>query len=114
VFKLTPTGQETVLYSFGLPPDAGFPVGRLVMDGQGNLYGATAFGGTHGQGTVFKLTPSNQEKVLYSFTGGADGGQPLDGLAMDPQGNLYGTTFVGGIFNNQCLVGCGVVFRVSP
>ena len=114
VFKLTPTGQETVLYSFGQPPDAGFPVGRLVIDGQGNLYGATAFGGTHGQGTVFKLTPSNQEKVLYSFTGGADGGQPLDGLAMDPQGNLYGTTFVGGIFNNQCLVGCGVVFEVRP
>ena len=114
VFKLTPTGQETVLYSFGLPPDAGFPVGRLVMDAQGNLYGATAFGGTHGQGTVFKLTPSNQEKVLYSFTGGADGGSPLDGLAMDPQGNLYGTTFVGGIFNNQCLVGCGVVFKVTP
>ena len=114
VFKLTPTGQETVLYSFGLPPDGGFPVGRLVLDAQGNLYGATAFGGAHAQGTVFKLTPSHQEKTLYDFTGGADGGQPLDGLAIDPQGNLYGSTFIGGNFSPQCIVGCGVVFKVAP
>ena len=114
IFQLTPTGQETVLYNFVGTPDGAFPVGRVAMDAQGNLYGTTAYGGTHDQGTVYELSTSHAEKLLYSFTGRADGGSPLSGLVMDPQGNLYGTTFVGGNVNSICVVGCGVVFRITP
>ncbi|MGA2001896.1 MAG: choice-of-anchor tandem repeat GloVer-containing protein, partial [Terriglobales bacterium] len=114
VFELTPAGQEIVLYSFSGTPDGGFPAGHLVMDSQGNLYGTTSYGGTYGQGTVFELTTGGVEKKLYSFTGGADGGSPLAGLVIDSQGNLYGTTFLGGNFNSICQVGCGVVFKVTP
>lgn len=114
VFQITPTGKETVLYSFSGAPDGAFPVGRLVMDAKGNFYGTTAYGGTHDQGTVFELSSSNVEKRLYSFTGGADGGSPFDGLVMDPQGNLYGTTWLGGNFGSSCLAGCGVAFKVTP
>lgn len=114
VFKITPTGTETVLYSFGGAPDGAFPVGRLVLDAQGNLYGTTSYGGKHNQGMAFELTTSNAEKKLYSFTGGADGGSPLGGLEMDSQRNLYGTTFLGGNFNSSCPAGCGVVFKVTP
>lgn len=114
VFQVTPAGKETVLYSFRGVPDGAFPVGRLVMDAQGNLYGTTSYGGTHDQGTVFELTSSNVEKKLYNFTGRADGASPLDGLVMDSQGNLYGTTFLGGNFNSICSAGCGVVFKVTP
>src|ERR1700722_7282864 len=52
--------------------------------------------------------------VLYSFTGGADGGDPFAGLILDRAGNLYGTTGYGGIFNSSCAAGCGTVFRVDP
>lgn len=114
VFELSPSGQETVLYSFSGTPDGGYPVGHLVMDSQGNIYGTTSFGGAHNQGTVFELTHAGAEKSLYSFTGGADGGSPLAGMVMDSQGNLYGTTFLGGNFNSTCQVGCGVVFKVTP
>ena len=113
IFKLTPSGQETVLYSFVGQPDAGNPVGRLLIDGQGNLYGTTSFGGTYGAGAVFELTAAGAESVLYSFTGGADGASPFDGLVMDGTGNLYGTTELGGNFGNSCPVGCGVVFKVA-
>lgn len=114
VFQITPAGKETVLYSFKGTPDGAYPVGRLAMDAQGNLYGSTSYGGHHNHGTVFELTSSKTEKRLYSFTGKADGGQPFDGLVMDPQGNLYGTTYVGGNFNSMCIAGCGVVFKVTP
>ncbi len=113
IFKLTPAGQETVLYSFVGVPDAGNPVGRLLMDAQGNLYGTTSFGGKHDQGAVFELSASGKESVLYSFTGGADGGSPYDGLVMDGAGNLYGTTLIGGNFGSSCPIGCGVVFKVA-
>ena len=114
IFKLTPAGVETILYSFIGLPDAGNPVGRLLMDGQGNMYGTTSFGGMYGDGAVFELSASGTESVLYSFTGGADGSSPFDGLVMDRAGNLYGTTEVGGNFNNSCPEGCGVVFKVVP
>jgi uncharacterized repeat protein (TIGR03803 family) len=114
IFKLTPTGQETVLYSFIGLPDAGNPVGRLVLDSKGNLYGTTSFGGTFGDGAVYELSASGTESVLYSFTDLADGGSPFDGLVLDNAGNLYGTTEIGGNFNNSCPEGCGVVFKVTP
>ncbi|HEX8817618.1 MAG TPA: choice-of-anchor tandem repeat GloVer-containing protein [Terriglobales bacterium] len=110
VFKLTPTGRETVLHSFSGSPDGAFPqFGRLLMDQKGNLYGTTEQGGTHGGGTVYKLTPDGKLIVLHSFAGGAgDGCAPYGTPAMDNAGNLYGTT-------NYCgASGEGIVWKVSP
>jgi uncharacterized repeat protein (TIGR03803 family) len=120
VFVLEKTGQEKVLYGFSGPPaDGSNPSGNLLRDTEGNLYGATAYGGRGpsciselGCGTVFKVTPSGEETVLYSFSGGADGGVPPGGLIEDSKGNLYGTAGIGG--DLTCgFVGCGVVFELS-
>jgi uncharacterized repeat protein (TIGR03803 family) len=113
VFKLSPTGTETVLHSFTGGADGGNPVAGLVRDAAGNLYGTTQYGGVacFGNttcGVVFKLSPSGAETVLHTFTGGADGGNPTAGLIQDPAGNLYGTASVGGSG------GGGVVFRLTP
>jgi uncharacterized repeat protein (TIGR03803 family) len=129
VFELLPpaksggTWTETVLYSFCSASgcaDGATPLAGLLLDAQGNLYGTTecgANGGAYGSGTVFKLAPpaveggSWTETVLYSFcpvSGCADGANPLAGLILDAQGNLYGTTFAGGAD------GGGTVFRLSP
>jgi uncharacterized repeat protein (TIGR03803 family) len=121
VFKLTPKGRETVLYSFCAQSnctDGAAPSAGLVFDQDGNLYGTTDSGGAHGGGTVFKLTPKGKETVLYSFcaqTNCADGLGPWAGLVFDNKRNLYGTTYQGGA-NNGCGfgVGCGVVFKVTP
>jgi len=109
VFKLSPTGTETVLYSFGAVPDGSGPFAGLIMDGAGNLYGTTFAGGAASGGTVFKLSPTGAESVLYSFNGGTtDGDGPRAGLIMDSAGNLYGTTSAGGSSND------GTVFKLSP
>jgi uncharacterized repeat protein (TIGR03803 family) len=108
VFKVTITGKETVLHSFSGGADGSFPYGSLVFDKLGNLYGTTSGGGTFNSGTVFEITSSGTEAVLYAFTGGADGSTPYAGLVFDKLGNLYGTTFVGGTFNS------GTVFKLSP
>ncbi len=122
VFKITPSGTETVLYNFAGGTDADGPWASLVLDGQGNLYGTSYYGGGasgcsggSGCGTVFKVTLGGTETVLYRFTGGTDGARPYGGLVMDAQGNLYGTTYEGGV--GDCydgLPGCGVVFKVTP
>jgi uncharacterized repeat protein (TIGR03803 family) len=89
------------------------------MDGAGNLYGTTVYGGAKDSGTVFELTPSGTgwtEKVLYNFcaqSNCADGATPLAGLIMDGAGNLYGTTKGGGA-NSQSVAGCGTVFELMP
>jgi uncharacterized repeat protein (TIGR03803 family) len=108
VFKLTPAGTETTLYSFTGGNDGGNPFDSLVFDGAGNLYGTTEFGGAYSNGMVFKLTPAGTETTLYSFTGGSDGAYPVAGLIFDSAGNLYGTTELGG---GSC---CGVVFKLTP
>jgi uncharacterized repeat protein (TIGR03803 family) len=109
VFKLTKKGELTALYSFkGSPSDGAQPVAGLVMDKQGNLYGTTFEGGAYGNGTVFELSPSGSETVLYSFTGGTDGSAPGASLVLDKQGNLYGTTPAGGAY------GYGTLFKVVP
>src|SRR6266446_8638683 len=66
VFKLDPSGNETVLHNFTNSPDGAFPDAGLVMDAAGNLYGTTGSGGASNAGTVFKLDPSGNETVLYS------------------------------------------------
>ncbi len=118
VFRLSPPyglHNRTVIYTFSGGKDGGTPFAGLIMDKQGNLYGTATSGGVSGAGVVFKLSPpygQGHEKVLYNFTGGADGGDPFAGVIMDSQGNLYGTTDSGG--GSNVLNGYGVVFKLSP
>ena len=122
VFKLDPTGTETVLYSFTGGADGKFPSGKLLLDAAGNLYGTTSEGGivncdnlTDGCGVIFKVDPTGAETVLYSFNGGSDGAEPHAGLFRDSAGNFYGTGFSAGDLSRNCALnhGCGVVFTLS-
>jgi len=83
VFKLDANGKETVLHSFAGGADGADPHAGLIRDAAGNLYSVTVGGGTSNRGTVFKLDTNGQETVLYTFTGGADGGFPEDRLIRD-------------------------------
>ncbi|MGA8534792.1 MAG: choice-of-anchor tandem repeat GloVer-containing protein [Candidatus Tumulicola sp.] len=115
VFKITKTGQETVLHSFGMSGDGANPTARL-LNVNGTLYGTTSGGGKGGYysaGTVFSLTPSGTEKVLHSFTSGSSYYAPNGGLhpnagLIDVDGTLYGTTQQGG---NE--LSCGTVFSIT-
>jgi uncharacterized repeat protein (TIGR03803 family) len=80
------------------------------LDLAGVLYGVTEYGGANGLGLVFKLTVEGTESVLLNFTG-ADGGIPIDVLASDTSGNLYGTTSAGGSGAGCPIQGCGVLFE---
>jgi uncharacterized repeat protein (TIGR03803 family) len=113
VFKLSKTGKETVLHSFTGGADGAYPVGGVIRDSSGNIYGTAFLGGPSGNGTVFKLTTTGKETVLYTFTGGTDGGQPLAGVIRDAKGNLYGTTQGGGDLTCGAPYGCGTVFKVE-
>ena len=108
VFKLDPSGKETVLYRFtGGTTDGCNPAGGLLRH-KGNLYGTTYSCGASGYGTVFKLNTSGTETVLHSFAGGTtDGAEPYAGLVRDTEGVLYGTTLYGGQSSD------GTVFMVS-
>jgi len=117
VFKIDPSGKETVLHSFGgAPGDGTSPMAGLVMDERGNLYGTTWYGGTGicdyegpGCGIVFKIDRHGNETVLHNFAGPPDdGAAPLAGLVIDKAGDLYGTTSLGGADNG------GTVFKLSP
>jgi uncharacterized repeat protein (TIGR03803 family) len=108
--------QETVLHSFGGGTDGKYTDSGLIIDSAGNLYGTTATGGIHDKGTVFELSPRQgggwAETVLHSFDG-TDGQESFASLILDGAGNLYGTTFFGGI--HPCAGdGCGTVFELSP
>ena len=119
----TTAGAQTfkVLYRFGPLPDGNSPLGGLLMDAAGNLYGTTRYRGSgscpgEGQcGAVFKLDTNGVETVLHNFTG-PDGANPTSNLIMDAKGDLYGTTEFGGDTSN-CVgtgyAGCGVVFKLS-
>ena len=113
--------KETILYNFaGGSGDGEYPIGGLVSDRAGNLYGTTGAGGSYGNcspfgetcGVVFELTPASggpwKESVLYTFTGGVDGGLPESSLTIDASGNLYGTATIGGTY------GVGNVFMLTP
>jgi uncharacterized repeat protein (TIGR03803 family) len=103
VFKLTPSGKETILFTF---PTV-VTIGTLSIDNQGNLYGTNQSGGEFRQGSVFRITPSGVETDVYSFHG-SDGANPFSTLIFDAQGNLYGTTISGGDFD------VGTVFQLTP
>ncbi|MEI9932437.1 MAG: choice-of-anchor tandem repeat GloVer-containing protein [Rhizomicrobium sp.] len=112
VFKVTPDGQLSVLYTFLGGSDGSVPVGGVILDGDGNLYGTTASGGgnancTGGCGTVFKLSPAGQETIVHSFGAAGDGQSSYSGLVADTRGNFYGVTYAGGA------AGAGVVFKVT-
>ena len=109
VFKLAPDRTETILRSFQGGDDGYLPEGGLIADAAGNLYGTTAAGGIeHNKGTVFRIAPDGTETVLYRFTGGSDGGNPMGTLISDGDRNLYGTTYTGGAKRK------GVVFMLTP
>ncbi|MFZ0275836.1 MAG: choice-of-anchor tandem repeat GloVer-containing protein [Candidatus Sulfotelmatobacter sp.] len=127
VYELSPSDggwTETVLYSFCTGcANGSSPIGSLVIDAEGNLYGTTYAGGSGcggggGCGTVFELSPGTgtwTEAVLYTFSG-SDGAYPIAGLVFDTAGNLYGTTPYGGTSKNctfGATTGCGVVFELS-
>ena len=128
IFKITPAGILTPLFSFANTNGA-VPFAGLAQDSDGAFYGTTAaggssatasavpifswpgeppFSGADGAGTVFKLAADGTFTSLYSFTGGKDGGNCYGGLLLASDGNLYGTTENGGVY------GLGTVFRISP
>jgi uncharacterized repeat protein (TIGR03803 family) len=111
IYELARSGSgwtETVLYSFTGGSDGSAPVGGLVADAAGNLYGGTFFGGDNGGGVVYELSPSGGGwtfNTIYSFTGYYG---PYNTLTFDAHGNLYGTTEGGGAY------GSGSVFKLTP
>jgi uncharacterized repeat protein (TIGR03803 family) len=116
VFKLSPNGQggwnETVIHRFSGADGSNPSVTSLLVDGAGNFYGSTFFGGANGVGVAFELRLVGErweESVLYSFGNYAsDGAKPINGLITDSQGNLFGVTAFGGS------EGTGSVFELSP
>ena len=107
VFKLDKDGVLTVLHTFTDLPDGARPFAGLIQDKLGNLYGTTLEGGMYHGGTIFKIDPSGNETVLYSFTGGKDGAVLYSGVVTDKKHNLYGTTFTRGSHND------GTVFKLD-
>jgi len=106
VFKITTAGVETVLHTFG--PDDGRPISSLMLGSDGNFYGTAQQGGANNQGgTVFKITPAGVETILHSFGGEGDGASPMGRLIQGRDGNLYGTTSMGGD------KGHGTVFKIT-
>jgi uncharacterized repeat protein (TIGR03803 family) len=109
VFKVDPSGTETVLHNFTGGTDGVDPVGGLLLDKGGNLYGTTSQGGSSNDGIVFKIDPQGKETILHTFTGSTtDGKYPTyTSLLMDAQGALYGVTQEGGS------AGGGILYKLS-
>ncbi len=116
VYRIKASGKEAVLHRFkGGPADGETPVAPL-LNVNGTLYGTTASGGAYGNGTVFAITTSGMETVLYSFKGvPADGARPRAPL-LNVNGTLYGTTVEGGAQSCSSYEGggCGTVFSITP
>jgi uncharacterized repeat protein (TIGR03803 family) len=108
VFKLTPGGTITNLYSFTGGLDGDYPTAGLIQGADGNFYGTTYYGGTYDNGTVFRIAANGALTNLYSFTGGNDGMNPWAGLVQGNDGYFYGTTENGGTN------GYGTAFKLSP
>jgi len=122
VYQLSPptvqggSWTETVIFSFS-GPDGTLPSGQLQFDQSGALYGTTDGGGSLQEGTVFQLVPSSRpgglwtQTVLYNFSGGRDGGNPVAGVIINNMGRIFGTASTGGA--GQPFPG-GVIFRLTP
>ena len=116
VFQLTPGGRLgwtlSILHDFKAGADGDLPAAGVIRDRQGNLYGTVYQGGAFGHGAVYELVKNSDgtytNNVIYSFTGGDDGGQPVSEVIFDKSGNLYGTTSLDGKY------GQGVVFKLTP
>jgi uncharacterized repeat protein (TIGR03803 family) len=120
VFRLTASGVESVVHSFSGYPDGANPVGGVVVDNAGNVYGTTLRGGEGcgrwGCGTVFKLDRNGTETILHRFEGGVDGALPSAGLVADGAGNFYGATELGGsgMTCGSAMTGCGTIYQITP
>jgi uncharacterized repeat protein (TIGR03803 family) len=124
IFKITPSGQLTTLYSFCSLPncaDGAVPQAGLVLGNDGNFYGTTASGGKYdSSGTVFRISPTGKFESLYSFCSQnncPDGADPSTALIQGANGNFYGTTYDGGAVNCRYFddtFGCGTVFEITP
>lgn len=121
IFKITPEGAETVLYSFCSVntasencTDGSYPSTGLIWGADGNIYGATGSGGLHDLGTLFKMTPAGTLTVMHSFCGEAivpgctDGAEPIGPLLQASDGNFYGMTHGGGANN------WGSIYKITP
>src|SRR5258708_7425887 len=119
VYELSPNSgggwTETILYNFTGGANGQYP-GAITWDSHGNLFGPADGGSTAcngGCGTIFELSPSSgggwTQQVLYTFTNGADGGEPVGPLAIDANGNMFGVTQVAGGRQNS-----GTIFELSP
>ena len=109
-FKIGALGGFTMLHSFsGSLGEGANPLAGLVQGSDGNFYGTTALGGGHYLGTVFNMTPAGSVTTLHSFSGAAgEGADPLAGLVQASDGNLYGTTALGGTHH------VGTLFKITP
>jgi uncharacterized repeat protein (TIGR03803 family) len=121
VFELSPSGNgqwtENIIHTFTELAGGFDPMGGLIFDSSGNLYGVTLQGGPVGNGTVFELTNDGNgtwtKRIIHVF-GVGDGAEPNAPLIFDAAGNLYGTTSMGGKATTCGDNGCGTVFELSP
>lgn len=111
VYKVSSDGTYTVLHNFaGGSKDGATPYGGLILDANGRLYGDTTTGGTYDSGTVFKITVGGVLNILHDFAGShypSDGANPMGGVILDGEGNLYGTADDGGKYR------CGTVWELA-
>lgn len=122
IFQLAPGSNgkwaETVLYHFRDDTDGAHPLGGLVFDANGNLFGTASGGGSAGGGTLFRLRPEMGGSwgfaALYEFNAPPDGFSPAAGLIFDKSGNMYSTTQYGGSGQACGNYRCGTVFKVIP
>jgi uncharacterized repeat protein (TIGR03803 family) len=112
LFKISTAGHVTVLHNVTGATDGQAP-NTMIQATDGNFYGAMSGGGTHIAGTIFQLKTNGTYKVLYTFTGTTDGSAPSAGLTQGRDGNLYGTTALGGTSACNGGNGCGVIFKIT-
>jgi uncharacterized repeat protein (TIGR03803 family) len=116
LFKITPKGDLTTLYTFQGPPNDVEVGGSLVIDSQGNIYGVGTLGGScggeYGCGAVFEFSAAGTESILYNFSGPPDGEAPNGPMVLS-KGILYGTTVAGGDSTCNPTSGCGVTYSLN-